>query len=148
LVNPDNQAPKAELKEFEKTPEVLEILKKQAAKGISPSALITYIRNPLDFYKRYVLNISDRDEVEETVAANTLGTVIHETLEVFYKPHIGKTLTSEAIDHMKSKIDAEVKNQFKNHYNDAPLNQGKNLIVFEVAKKYIAQFLDLEQKEI
>lgn len=148
LINPDNQAPTTALKEFKKTSEVLEILKKQAVKGISPSALITYIRNPLDFYKKYVLNVGDRDEVEETIAANTLGTVIHETLECFYKPHIGKILTSKDIDQMKSKIDAEVKNQFKNHYNDAPLNEGKNLVVFEVAKKYIAQFLNLEQEEL
>ena len=40
----------------------------------------------MDFYYQKVLKINEFQEVEETVAANTLGTIVHDTLEAFYKP--------------------------------------------------------------
>ncbi len=130
-----------------KTEKVLDILKKQAAKGFSPSALTSYIRNPLDFYKQYVLGIRDEEEVEETIAANTLGTIVHDTLENFYKPFEGRALTSADVKKMEPKIAAEVLTQFHKTYGkSAPITTGKNLITFEVAKRYVANFLKSELK--
>ncbi|MDX1761886.1 MAG: PD-(D/E)XK nuclease family protein, partial [Christiangramia sp.] len=77
LISPKVPTPSRSLKEVKKTPEILEKLKSLANYGFSPSALTTYIRNPLDFYHQYVLGVRDQDEVEETVAFNTLGTVVH-----------------------------------------------------------------------
>ena len=68
-------------------------LKKIADKGFSPSALTSYIRNPIDFYFQKILRISEVEEVEENIALNTLGTIIHETLEALYTPFIGKFLS-------------------------------------------------------
>jgi ATP-dependent helicase/DNAse subunit B len=59
-------------------------LKEIAEKGFSPSALTTYIRNPIQFYFQRILRISEADEVEENIAVNTLGTIIHGTLEELY----------------------------------------------------------------
>src|SRR5699024_4901690 len=102
----------------------------------------------LDFYKRYVLGIKDSDEVEEVVAANTLGTVVHNTLETFYTPFINKILTAENIKSMYQLIDPEVRHQFAETYKEAPINEGKNLIIFEIAKRYIKNFLNTELKLI
>lgn len=139
---------KNELASIPKNDEILALLIRQVAKGFSPSALTTYIRNPLDFYKKYVLHIGDQEEVEETVAANTLGTVVHNTLENLYTPLIGKTLQKEDIEAMYSQIETEVKRQFKENYSDAPLEEGKNKIIFEVAKRYVYNFLKFEEKRI
>ncbi|MGO1585005.1 MAG: PD-(D/E)XK nuclease family protein, partial [Mesonia sp.] len=59
FVNPKVPSISHQLIEIAKTPEVIQKLEKLAAYGFSPSALTTYIRNPLDFYKRYVLGIKD-----------------------------------------------------------------------------------------
>jgi len=131
-----------------KTPEILEILKKQAKKGFSPSALTTYIRNPLDFYKRYVLGIGEKEEVEETIAATTLGTVVHDTLEAFYKPLEGKEVSRNEIENMIEQIDSEVEKQFFRNYSELPLKSGKNLIIFEVAKRFVYNFLRYEQRQL
>jgi len=61
-------------------------------KGISPSALATYIYNPISFYEQKVLGIKEDNEVEETIAANTMGSVIHDVLEEMYKPYLGSFL--------------------------------------------------------
>ena len=49
-----------------------------------------------------VLGIKQQEEVEETIAANTLGTVIHNTLEDLYKPLEGQILTIGAVRITKS----------------------------------------------
>ncbi|CAM4220883.1 PD-(D/E)XK nuclease family protein [Gillisia hiemivivida] len=148
IISPEVPVIKNELQQIGKTPEVLEKLKLLAGRGFSPSALTTYIRNPLDFYKQYILGIRDIEEVEETVAYNTLGTVVHDTLEVFYKPFIGKPLTIEKLKELKKGTAKEVKIQFEKTYSKAPLSLGKNLLIFEVAKRYVINFLNMEIKEL
>ncbi len=129
---------------IQKDEKVIERLKEIAHKGFSPSALTQYIRNPIDFYKQKVLRIYDENEVEETVAANTLGTIVHNTLENFYKPLEGKFLTKEYIKLMQSKIDIEVTNQFQLEFKKGDISKGKNLIIFQIAKRYVSNFLKQE----
>jgi hypothetical protein len=148
MVSPRVPAIKNELKEIKKTPEIMARLKSLAKSGFSPSALTSFIRNPLDFYRQYVLGVRDKDEVEETVAYNTLGTVIHDSLENFYKPFENKYITAEDIKGFKGKINEEIKNQFQKTYANGPVNQGKNLLIYEVAKRYLSNFLNLELERL
>ena len=129
---------------IDKTSEVIDIIKKVSEKGFSPSSLTNYIRNPIDFYYQKILNIKEYDDAEETVASNTLGTVIHNTLEDFYKPFVGALLTIDAIKGLKSQIEQTVTYHFKNEYKEGDITKGKNLIIFEIAKRYVSNFLDLE----
>ncbi|WP_142784707.1 PD-(D/E)XK nuclease family protein [Changchengzhania lutea] len=119
-------------------------LKEVASKGFSPSSLTNYIRNPIGFYYQKILKIKEHDDVEETVAANTLGTVVHNTLEDFYKPIIDSYLSIDAIKNMKLQIDKRVTYHFKAIYKEGDITKGKNLIIFEIAKRYISNFLDSE----
>ena len=134
----------SEMKSVQKSPEILEKLQARAAAGFSPSALTTYIRNPLDFYKQYVLDLQEREEVEETVAYNTLGNVVHDTLENFYKEWLGKSVHAEDLEQALKKTDGEIERQFKKHYTQAPLDSGKNLLIYEVARRYVINFLKSE----
>ncbi|WP_299776470.1 PD-(D/E)XK nuclease family protein [uncultured Formosa sp.] len=136
------------LKTVSKSPLVLKRLKEIAKHGFSPSSLTNFMRNPMDFYFQKVLKIQEYDEVEETVAANTLGTVVHNTLEDFYKPLVGKQLTVEHITEMKSNISSTVLHHFEDTYNKGDISSGKNLISFEIAKRYVSNFINLELKEI
>lgn len=147
-MNPKVPSISHQLIEIAKTPEVIQKLEKLAAYGFSPSALTTYIRNPLDFYKRYVLGIKDEQAVEETVAANTLGTIIHDSLEHLFLPYVGKEIRKEDIDQLFKLSDQEVLTQFKNVYKNAAIHKGKNLLIHEVAKRYLYNFLQSEKKEL
>ena len=131
-------------REVRKTPEILLKIKKLAANGFSPSALSTYIRNPLDFYKKYLLDIPQQEEVEETVAFNTLGSVVHDTLENFYRPWVGSVLDKDRLYSARQAAGKEVEAQFRKHYSRSPITRGKNLLILEVAKRYILNFLDYE----
>ncbi|WP_092539705.1 PD-(D/E)XK nuclease family protein [Zunongwangia mangrovi] len=137
-----------ELKVIEKTPAMIQKLKSLANYGFSPSALTSYIRNPLDFYYQYVLGVKEEEEVEETVAYNTLGTVIHDSLEEFYQPLEGQILTEAHILDFRKRIGQEVATQFHKTYTKSPILQGKNYLIFEIAKRYLSNFLDLESNRI
>jgi len=127
-----------------KSESVMLRLKEIAEKGFSPSSLTNYIRNPIQFYFQRVLRISEVDEVEENIAVNTLGTIIHGALEEIYKPLMGRLLTSNDIKNSLPKIEEEVLSQFKKVYKEGEIKKGRNLLAFEVAKRNVKNFMDRE----
>ena len=115
-------------------------------KGFSPSALTGYLRNPIQFYYQRILRISEADEVEESIALNTLGTIIHGALEELYRPTIGHFLSLRDMDNMAALADDEVMRQFVTVYKEGEIKKGRNLLAFEVAKRNVHNFLKLERK--
>ncbi|WP_225036054.1 PD-(D/E)XK nuclease family protein [Winogradskyella sp. SM1960] len=144
IVSPDVPIIDQNLTEIIKTPLVIEKVKQLSAKGYSPSSLTNYIRNPIDFYYEKILGIKEFEDVEENIAANTLGSVIHNSLEDFYKPLVGHFLTIEHLQAFKSETKAMVTKHFEELYNTGGFSSGKNLIIFEIAQRYITNFLNLE----
>ena len=135
--------------EVEKSPTMQQELRNLAEnRGFSPTALTSFIRNPIDFYFQKVLHIREIDEVEESVAANTLGTIMHNVLENIYTPFVGKYLKVADFDAMKKQVDEEINNQFKIEYSNVEKKEGKNFLFYEVAKSNILYFLNFEQREV
>jgi len=127
---------------------VMERLKEIALTGFSPSALTSYIRNPIDFYFQKILRIREVEEVEENIALNTLGTIIHETLKTLYEPFIGKFISETDISNCFKLLDDEVLKQFKLVYKEGEIKKGRNLLAFEVAKRNVSNFLKMELESI
>jgi len=148
IINPKVQKHEEVLLKIEKTPEVISKLQAVFTKGISPSALATYIYNPISFYEQKVLEIRDDDEVEETIAANTMGSVIHDVLEQLYTPFIGVFLTKEHIGEMQQKTPTLLIKFFEKHYKKGNIETGKNKLIFEVCKNHINRFLKQELQDI
>ncbi len=137
-----------EAMEIPKSESVMLRLKEIAEKGFSPSALTSYIRNPIQFYFQKILRISEVEEVEENIALNTLGTIIHETLRVLYEPFIDKFISESDILNCFKQIDDEVLKQFKLVYKEGEIKKGRNLLAFEVAKRNVSNFLKVELESI
>jgi ATP-dependent helicase/nuclease subunit B len=89
---------------IEKTPEIMQRLLLMAEKGFSPSALNTYKSCKLQFYFQNVEKLRENEEVEETLEADTFGTLIHAVLEEFYKPLEGKEITKADIKAMQPRV--------------------------------------------
>ncbi len=143
VVSPKVIKTKNELKQLPKNELLLDGLRQLADKGFSPTTLTTYILNPFEFYKQKILRIREVEEVEETIAANTLGTIIHKTLEALYIPSKGLYLTEDAIKIMKTKVSNEVKKWFIKEYG-SNYTSGKNLLIYKVAHQFIDNFLAQE----
>ena len=123
---------------------LMDQLKQLASRGLSPTSLTNYIRNPIDFYKKSILGIEDPLAVEAAIAANTFGTIIHDTLEELYTPFIGTILSADKLAALKPTVLSIVERQFKNSYSISETLSGKNLIALHVICRYIHNFLNLE----
>ncbi|MBF0694576.1 MAG: PD-(D/E)XK nuclease family protein [Flavobacterium sp.] len=133
---------------IEKSDAVMARLKEIASKGFSPSALTSYIRNPLTFYRQKILKIRETEEVEESIAANTLGTVIHAVLHDLHQPLIRQVLREADLLAMQGMIDVEVRKQFAEIYKEGNITKGRNLLAYEVAKRNIEKFIKMELQDI
>jgi hypothetical protein len=145
IVSPKVAVQKAELKEIAKNELVFVRLKELAKQGFSPSSLTNYLHNPVAFYKQKILRIKEFDDVEETVAYNTLGTVVHEVLDELYKPFVGKFLAVDNILEMEKIAKELVVKHFKIQFKNGDLSTGKNRLIFEVANRFVTNFLSQEK---
>ncbi len=136
------------LEKISKDTGMMQLIKDHAGAGFSPTSLSNYIRNPMDFYTRNLLKIDDLLDVEETVAANTFGTIVHDTLEEIYIPFIGQVLKKETLVAAKKNLEPIVQKHFAKSYLDGDISRGKNLIAFKVVLRYVENFIDLEIDEV
>ncbi len=131
--------------EVQKSESLKELLRNVISnKGLSPTAFSKYLRNPMQFYKQNVLKIREVEEVEEDIAANTFGTIIHQVLENLYKPYLNIYLNENHINQMILKINEEVDKEFAQFFPSLREKNGKNLIAYEIAKRNIEKFLKNE----
>ncbi len=141
-----------------KTPAILEALNKYKVgkqRFLSPSALSTYIECPMRFYYQKIANISEPEEITEEADARIFGLIFHEVVENLYKPLEGKevdAVTIEAWIKNKKHIDELIRDGFNKHLSDYEKGKssfteihGKNVMVFEVIRRYLLQFLKLEK---
>ncbi len=140
--------PANEVQSISKDDYIIEKLKALFAYGISPSALATYLRDPIQFYERYVLGVKEVDDIEEEAAANTQGTVIHNVLENFYKPYENKILLAQDIKQMLLKLNDAVIEEFHSVYGKSNVDTGRNYIIIQVAQTYLNKFLKAELRSI
>jgi len=70
-----------------KTPEIMIFLKNHV---YSASSINMYLRNPMDFYTNYVLNLREQEDLLDEPEAMKVGTFIHDILESAFKPFLGK----------------------------------------------------------
>ena len=144
IISPKINNEKDLLKKVIKNDEILDSLYKANVKGFSPTSLTNYIYNPIAFYRRKILKIYPLDEIEETIAFNTLGTVVHKVLEQFYLPFKNKFVKKEDVIEMKKNVAKEVSLFFKKEYKNGDISKGKNLLIFEVSKQFVTNFLNKE----
>lgn len=106
-------------------------------RALSASALKKYINCPLSFYYSIICNLKAEDEVEEHMAENTYGTIVHSVLEGVYLYLLkGASQVSispnmlDAMIHNEVLIGRLVTNQINKEYNKLP-NLNDNGDVYE-----------------
>ena len=141
--------PKISRKEesYYKTKLVREKIADLFEKGITASMLVSYVIDKTKFFENYIIGMRE-DDVEETIAHNTLGNVIHDSLEKLYKPLENKIITIKDLNEISKKIEKTVTNCFEDYINKKNLIKGKNIIIVETAKKYVERVIELDKREV
>ena len=62
---------------------------KLEALTLSPSSLEAYVNCPLQFYFSRILGLKEREDLTVETEGSLIGTIVHETLRVFYKKYPG-----------------------------------------------------------
>lgn len=119
---------------------------------LSPSALATYVRCPMQFYFRYMAGIKERDELTEDVDLPVFGSILHETIDQLYQPFVGKNIDEATLTRLLAKekdilalIDASFEKEFLGDKEQHPL-EGKNIILRDIILHYIKQALRYDKQ--
>ncbi|MBI9034763.1 MAG: PD-(D/E)XK nuclease family protein, partial [Bacteroidales bacterium] len=124
---------------------VWELLLNKAKSGLSPTSINTWMACPLKFYFRDLLKLEEDVDLEETIDARTMGTVIHEVLEEFYKEVINEELSDLIYTKWLKQLKPRLLDCYSRHYQSNSIESGKNLLIVEVSAIYIENFFNRER---
>ena len=129
-----------------KSSDILSRLKKridgsEQSKGLSPTALSSFVNCSLQFYFKYLSGVKVIQEKDDDIGADLLGTVVHAVLENFFKPFEGKALRPTDVSAMFSRISGQVRAQFLEELDESNLDYGKNLLALKGAEQMVKNFL-------
>lgn len=124
--------------------EILSLLKR----GVSPSALNTFLRCPLDFYYQYIQGLREENQVEEKIEQSTFGSIVHQVLEDFYKPKLGQVLHENDVKSWLEAAEDKLTLEYSKIFAKSDFQTGYNQLSFQVALKYLNNFLKAELKSV
>jgi CRISPR/Cas system-associated exonuclease Cas4 (RecB family) len=117
-------------------------LQEKFEKGLSPTALSTYLNCPLDFYFKYILGLQESDEVDEEMGADVVGNIIHKVLEDLYKPYVGGRpdfkIIRQDLDAVSKKV---IQEQMKNRW----IKTGINKMNIEIIETLLNKFISIDE---
>ncbi|MBP6089616.1 MAG: PD-(D/E)XK nuclease family protein [Crocinitomicaceae bacterium] len=143
----------------EKTPTILERMDVFFERAISASAINTYLKCPLNYYYKYLLDFGEEKTIEEEVENNTFGSFIHNVLELLFepfarhdkkgvlKPEQPSNLTALDVERMLQSYEELIRSQFMLHFNDdvKAFETGKNLLSYKMALELTKRILEKEK---
>jgi hypothetical protein len=127
----------------------LEAVRALLEKGLSPSALGDWLRCPLDFHFKRVLQLRESAEVDARIADHVTGSALHAMLESVYRPLIGKPLEAapllDAVEHAEDLLLAELG---RADVDAAVLRSGQPLLQLRMATHAARRFLRNEARAV
>jgi ATP-dependent helicase/nuclease subunit B len=120
-------------------------LMKKAQSGLSPTSLNRYKSCPLRFYFYDIAGIQLPDEVEETLEMQSIGSIVHKSLEILYKPYLQKKVSVADIDKMEREAEGAIATAFAEEYPGGDISFGRNRLISEVIKNFVKKFLGSEK---
>ena len=137
-----------------KNQEILEQLKsytRENGRGISPSALNTYMECHLKFYFKYIAKIKEKEEMAEELDHRLLGTIFHQSTQSLYLTFPNGEITVEGIDSLLKNdalIDQHIQTAYLKLYDTTVskmLESGANDLVLSVVKKYVKKVFEYDK---
>lgn len=122
-------------------------------KGISPSALNTYLECRLKFYFRHVARVKEPNIIEEELDARVLGNFLHDVMERFYK-QINQTKENKLIElsdfqNSNEILDTLIGEVFIDAYRLDPgkkvTYEGQRLVVKEIVKRFAHRIIEMDK---
>ncbi len=147
-LQPGKQTEQWTPKPIEKSPHVMEILH-SAMETVSPTAITTYLRCPINFYYRYIADLKTPEipDDEQELDGRIFGNLFHRAADIIYH-QLPKRVTEDVLTHLlKSKVEIEraVDEAFHLEIPNVPVT-GMHIINREVIIHYLRQLLEIDRR--
>ncbi len=158
LLTHDIHGPVEQPISIDKTQDVMTIMQRkflldsENGKGLSPSAINSYLSCPLQFYFRYVAGLQEEDEVQEEIDPILFGNILHDTMEELYD-QLQKNKESQQVDkedfqtlreHLPETLDQTFREHFAPEEKEFAF-EGRNVIVRRILGQYAEQILKVDE---
>lgn len=134
--------------EIQKTLSIINQIRAHLKKGVSPSALSTYIKDPLSYYKKYLVGVKETEKIEDHIPANLFGTLLHLAVEKAYQPMLNNTLTAHNLTKSKKELMRYLDEACQEEAKEFEFTKGKGILVRNVLLKYLKQLIDLDKSRV
>jgi ATP-dependent helicase/nuclease subunit B len=111
------------------------VLEKLISTEYSPTKIDTYVRCPLKFYYRYVLELEEYMDIEEEIERSTIGKFIHDFLKDYYTQFIGKRISIE-----KSDFSEKMTKELEKNLHEG----GGQILLREIINRTLIRFIEYE----
>lgn len=143
-VNKENTV-KAKLKQY---------LQPNSGKALSASALNQYLDCPFRFYLSTIEGLKEEKEVDESIEANTFGSLFHDAAHRLYQSFIGKPMTEALFDDLLNNeeqlntIMAQVYTEtYLKKEHGLIIPEGQHAILMKVIQRYLTQLIKFDKKQ-
>jgi ATP-dependent helicase/nuclease subunit B len=133
---------------IEKSPALINSIHDWLKKPISPTHLTNYHYNPINFYLKKILKLSEQQEMEEEISALNYGNLIHHTLESIYSPLQGNKLTEKDLTLALKNYSVHLNKYIENELNPDLFKKGQNYLQKLLAEKTIEKILARDLADI
>ncbi|WP_339044367.1 PD-(D/E)XK nuclease family protein [Cardinium endosymbiont of Tipula unca] len=132
----------------QKNDKVMQLLERFLVKGVSssltPSALISYLSCPLQFYFSYLLQIRQNTAAKDQDVSLHLGLLLHGIMERLYKPFIGIMIDTNIITKLKSKVKTEAQAAVSTLLTKLGSTMHKSMLLSSILEKLVERILELD----
>lgn len=133
-----------ELMKIDKNEEVMRLLN-EWKKRVSPSHLVTYLYNPIDFYLNNLLKTRETNEIEEELSQRNYGNLVHYALQYLHEPIKGKILSVNDLEHLLQQTDLAIDFAIeKLKHQQEFYERGMNYIHKEIAKRVVRNIVEYD----
>jgi CRISPR/Cas system-associated exonuclease Cas4 (RecB family) len=126
------------------------------SRGLSPSALNTYLECRLKFYFKYLAKVREPDIVEEEIDPRILGNFLHSVMEGFYhrlrEKKKNQTIDADDFDLLEGRLDKLIDEAFIKEYYLDPRQpvayEGQRVVVREVIKRFAKKIIEYDRQYV
>ncbi|MFW6257681.1 MAG: PD-(D/E)XK nuclease family protein [Prolixibacteraceae bacterium] len=119
---------------------------------LSPTAINMWLQCRLRFYFRYILQLSEPDEMKDEIDSPVFGSIFHETIENLYRPLVGKTVGRADLEGIATNellIENEITKAIGKHYFKREIPgkvylEGKAILFFENIKTFLQRLIEID----
>ncbi|HEV7347179.1 PD-(D/E)XK nuclease family protein [Telluribacter sp.] len=107
-----------------------------STRGLYPTHLNQLIRCSMQYYLKHIVGVEDKEEIEEDLGMDKIGTWLHASLE-----RLDQTYFLSGVDPTEEQAKEILKNEFEQLFRGYITDEGLNRIYYQVGEQQILNFL-------